>query len=418
MSAAVETYRDDLEATYAVDFSRDREPMKARKRFPEYRRKGGAPSRVSGMHCRRSKRWTWGSGRGARVLNMRAFAGAVAFAVASIASSVMGVTIDMKTIGDPKNAGAAATAGAPGGPYGSVDYVYELATFETTNAQYVEFLNAVGANNPNGIYDPQMDSDPTGGIVQSGTPGSYTYSLKPANGMMNGNGNTPVNFVSWFSAARFANWLHNGQTTDPNSLEDGSYTLNGQTGGPLPSRNQQATYVLPTLNEWIKGGFHTGGLAATDYTTWATNSNSKPTADVNNVTLANVANYGGIAAGSTGPLDVGSYTNSLSHYGLYEMMGNVAEMTETTGSNPNRWTAMSGSFGTANASLASFNLTLGFAPTYVGGGARTAQIGFRLAKVEPVPEPGTIALAGVGLAGLAGLEWKRRRKVKATRLAA
>jgi formylglycine-generating enzyme required for sulfatase activity len=376
MSAAVETYRDDVEATYAVDFSRDREPMKARKRFPEYRRKGGAPTRVSGMHCRRSKRWTWGSGRGARVLNMRAFAGAVAFAVASIASSVMGVTIDMKTIGDPNNLGAAASAGAPGGPYGSVGYVYELATFETTNAQYVDFLNAVGASNPNGIYDPRMDSDPTGGIVQSGSPGSYTYSLKPANGVGSGNGNTPVNFVSWFSAARFANWLHNGQSGDPNLIEIGSYSLNGQTSGALPSRSPLATYVLPTLNEWIKGGFHTGGLAPTDY------------------------------------------TNSLSHYGLYEMMGNVAEMTETTGSNPNRWTAMSGSFGTANASLASFNLTLGFAPTYVGGGARTAQIGFRLAKVEPVPEPGTIALAGVGIAGLAGLEWKRRRKVKAARLAA
>ncbi len=418
MSAAVETYRDDVEATYAVDFSRDREPMKARKRFPEYRRKGGAPTRVSGMHCRRSKRWTWGSGRGARVLNMRAFAGAVAFAVASIASSVMGVTIDMKTIGDPNNLGAAASAGAPGGPYGSVGYVYELATFETTNAQYVDFLNAVGASNPNGIYDPRMDSDPTGGIVQSGSPGSYTYSLKPANGVGSGNGNTPVNFVSWFSAARFANWLHNGQSGDPNLIEIGSYSLNGQTSGALPSRSPLATYVLPTLNEWIKGGFHTGGLAPTDYTTWATNSNTKPTSDINNVTLANVANYGGSTLGTTGPLEVGSYTNSLSHYGLYEMMGNVAEMTETTGSNPNRWTAMSGSFGTANASLASFNLTLGFAPTYVGGGARTAQIGFRLAKVEPVPEPGTIALAGVGIAGLAGLEWKRRRKVKAARLAA
>ena len=66
MSAAVDTYRDEMEATYAVDFSRDREPTKARSRFPEYRRRGGAPTRVSGMHCRRNKRWTWGSGRGAR----------------------------------------------------------------------------------------------------------------------------------------------------------------------------------------------------------------------------------------------------------------------------------------------------------------------------------------------------------------
>jgi len=46
MSAAVETYRDEMEATYAVDCSRGREPVKSRRRHPEYRRSGGAPTRV------------------------------------------------------------------------------------------------------------------------------------------------------------------------------------------------------------------------------------------------------------------------------------------------------------------------------------------------------------------------------------
>jgi hypothetical protein len=35
-----------------------------------------------------------------------------------------------------------------------------------------------------------------------------------------------------------------------------------------------------------------------------------------------------------------------------------------------------------------------------------------------VPEPSTMGLAGAGVAGLAGLEWNRRRKAKARRLAA
>ena len=43
MSAAVETYRDDVEATYAVDFSRDREPIKARKRHPRIPPQGRCP---------------------------------------------------------------------------------------------------------------------------------------------------------------------------------------------------------------------------------------------------------------------------------------------------------------------------------------------------------------------------------------
>jgi hypothetical protein len=39
----------------------------------------------------------------------------------------------------------------------------------------------------------------------------------------------------------------------------------------------------------------------------------------------------------------------------------------------------------------------------------TSQVGFRIAAV---PEPATIALAGVGIAGLAGLDWMKRRKKK------
>jgi len=410
MSAHVENYRDEMEATYAVDFSRGRETLKSRKRFPEYRRKGGAPAGVNGMHCRRNKRWTWGSGRGARVLNLRAFAGALAFALASAASSVMGVTIDLRPIGHAGN-----SANSFG--YGAVPYTYDIGTYETTNQQYVDFLNAVGQTNPNAIYDSRMSSDANGGIVQSGTTGSFTYAVKSGNNLMGvPYANVPVTFVNWFSAARFVNWLHNGQTTSPSSIETGSYTLNNQTSGAIPARNAGATYVLPTVDEWMKAGFFNG--TSSTWTNWATNSNTRPTANVSNAALANVANYSNGTA-FKGPLAVGSYSNSRSSYGLYEMMGNVAEMTETRNpASSSQWTAMSGSFSTQTGSLASFNQSLGLnTPTYVGVGQRTAQIGFRVAHVA-VPEPGTVALAGAGLAGVAGLGWNRRRKAKVARVAA
>jgi sulfatase modifying factor 1 len=404
MSAAVDTYRDDVEATYAVDFSRDREPIKARKRFPEYRRKGGAPTRVNGMHCRRSKRWSWGSGRGARMLNLRAFAGAVAFAVASVASTVLGVTIDYATIGNPGNPGNAASS--PAG-LGAVSDLFLMSTKEVTNAQYAEFLNAVGASNTNSVYNANMGSNVAGGIVQSGSPGSFTYAVKGGTGPAGSTyASMPVNFVSWYSAARFVNWLANGQQTGPAgtaSMETGSYTLNNAISGNVPTRNGGATVFLPSVNEWYKAAFYSG--AGSVYTTYQTNSNTAPTGSLN-FALANQANFNNVAASATA---VASYTATQSAYGLYDMMGNVTEYLDTVNpSNAAQAARVGGNFTTLTSQLTLVNAT---APILYGGtGATVNNLGFRVAAV---PEPSTIALAGVGIASLAGYEWSRRRKAKA-----
>ena len=406
MSAAVENYRDEMSVSYAVDFNRDREPTQKRSRFPDYRRKGSAPARVSGMHCRRNKKWTWGSGRGARTLNARAFASSMAFALVSLAATAFGVTIDYTPV---NNAGNAANTNG----WGAVSNVFKIAKYETSNEQYKDFLNKVDASgtNPNGVYNAQMGSDSLGGItfnaggssgakytVKTGTsPGGVAYT------------NMPVLFTTWFSAARFTNWLQNGQQTNSSSMETGAYTLNNQTSGNIPARNAGATDFLPSRDEWYKAGFYDGNTVA--YKTWPTDSNAQPTNTVSNLTLANVANYGSTSTPTLSPISVGSYINTTSPYGAFDMFGNATEYTDTagTGADLGRPQVFSGSWATTVASAGSWNSTA--AGIFRSSTTATGQVGFRVAAV---PEPATIALASVGIASLAGLDWMKRRKKKAT----
>jgi formylglycine-generating enzyme required for sulfatase activity len=401
-------YHDEMEVSYAVDFGRDREPKQNRSRHPEYRRKGSAPARVNGMHCRRNKRWTWGSGRGARMQNVRAFAGCLAFAVASLAASVFAapVNINFGTVGDPGNTGNGASS--PSG-LGAVSQVFKMATTETTNSQYMAFLNAVDPNgtNPNSIYNGLMGSNGLGGInFNAGNASGSKYSVKsgaPAGAPAGTSyGSMPVNFVTWFSAARFVNWLHNGQVSGTAAMETGAYTLNGATSGAIAARNPGAQVFLPSQNEWYKAAFYNGS----SYTTYATNSNTAPTQTVSNVSLANAANFGNT---SGSPINVGSYVNSASGYSMYDMFGNVGEMTDTASGSS--YVQVGGGFA---GILTAWTATS--AQAFRLSTAANTSNGFRVAAV---PEPGTIALAGMGIAGLAGLDWmKRRKKRMAARQAA
>src|SRR5262249_36788583 len=69
-------------------------------------------------------------------------------------------------------------------------------------------------------------------------------------------------YVSWGDAARFANWLHNGQPTGPqnaSTTEDGAYTLNGATSSAALmaiTRNAGGRWFIPTENEWYKAAYY------------------------------------------------------------------------------------------------------------------------------------------------------------------
>ena len=167
------------------------------------------------------------------------------------------ISLDTVFVGDPNN--NADTTGM-----GSVGYGYHIETCEVRNTQYVAFLNAKGATNPHEIYNISMTNSSIGGINRSGSQGSYTYTVK------SGFENKPVNFVSFWSAARFANWLTNGQGTG--DTESGVYNLNGVSIPVNTDITRDAAawsaggVAIASEDEWYKAAYFSGQPAPGDWT--------------------------------------------------------------------------------------------------------------------------------------------------------
>jgi len=184
----------------------------------------------------------------------------VGFRVATIASSPV---FEYGTVGDINNQNDSAGIG-------SVSYEFKMGKFEITNTEYVEFLNSIAVTDTYDAYSSLMSLD-RGGILRSGTNGSYSYSVKT------NYGNKPATCVNWYNAARYCNWLQNGKpsgTQDNTTTEDGAYQLTGNTG--MPSREFGATYFIPTADEWQKAAFYKSGSTNAGYWDYATQSDTAP----------------------------------------------------------------------------------------------------------------------------------------------
>jgi len=332
-------------------------------------------------------------------------AAAVFFAVATHLPA--DVLIPTVPVGDPGNA-------ADNTGYGSVAQPYRIGTYEVTTGQYTAFLNAVAQTDTYGLYNPAM-GDPIGelgcNIQRSGSPGSYTYRVATQETEPEW-ANRPVNYVSFWDAARFANWLQNGQpglTTpvpqDANSTERGTYTLDGYTGsdGRTISRNAGAIWFIPSENEWYKGAYFdpskSGGAGYWDYPT-KTDDPSPPVAEVppGRSEPPGSANYNNVGDGTHSLTEVGAYSQSGSPYGTFDQGGNVWEWNESLMSAPERG-LRGGSHGDVPSQLQASSRHPGYYPyiTY-------EHIGFR---VGSTPEPGGIAMLVSGTAAL--FIWWRRR---------
>ena len=310
------------------------------------------------------------------------------------------VTIDMVPVGNPGNTND--TTG-----YGSVAETFLVGKYEITNAQWIEFLAAKAAlGDPYGLYNTEMVGD-YAGIARGGSgiaADPYVYSLKGNDANWN---DRPVNYVSFWDAARFCNWMHNGQ--GDGDTETGAYTLNGYNGSEGHSivRNTGAKWFIPSENEWYKAAYHKNDGATGNYWDYPTESDSQPGRDVSEATNpGNNANYTGDPLPIDSPYyltSAGEFELSASPYGTFDQGGNVTEWTDTgvlLGGNRHRRFFRGGAYGDHVSSLYSAT-QINTAPNY-----ECAALGFRVASA--VPEPSGLVLlvmAGVAVA----IIWRRRR---------
>jgi formylglycine-generating enzyme required for sulfatase activity len=235
------------------------------------------------------------------------FISGVSFADIFAAGTANEFTIDFVTIsgdsGDLGNWPAGSGFTFSGVNHGD----YRIGVYEITNDQWTKFENEYGVvwGNPKYAYD--MDSTSTGT-------------------------NIPTNYVSWYEAAQFVNWLnvstnHQAAYKFTGTQGTSNYTFDvwdasEAWGGTNLYRHKDAYYFLPTQEEWVKAAYWNG----TSLQTYATKAGES-------LYLGNGSN-GGWAYYDTswdtvidGGWDVGSGSEELN--GTYDMMGNMSEWMES-----------------------------------------------------------------------------------------
>jgi formylglycine-generating enzyme required for sulfatase activity len=330
------------------------------------------------------------------------------------------ITIPTVPVGNVGNIGDPHPNGH--GPFGAVEYNYRIGTYEVTVGQYAEFLNAVAKTDTYALYNTSMAGSlffNVPHIVRSGVSGDYSYSVV-------GSPNKPITYVNWGDAARFANWMHNGQPTgsqDASTTESGAYELNGAltiAALSLVTRASNATWFIPTEDEWYKAAFHMNDGATGNYWDYPTSTNAVPYSDqppgTGSPTMSNSANFfkndaitngyddGYAVTGMTNRsnivdylTDVGAYSASSSPYGTFDQGGNVWEWNETIDDTARG--VRGGSWDTDSFPLLA---TSGYSlyPTLEG-----PHHGFRLATVA---EPSSVTLIAAGIVLLVAFGRRKR----------
>jgi len=307
---------------------------------------------------------------------------------------------DWVTVGDPGNRAATFDEGSFSNEgRGSVDYAYRLSRTEVTVAQHRAFLVAI---------EPFVDdwSDDVRS-VQEWFGQRMNTSLQITPGWENA-----ATTMSYYTAARFCNWLHNGQVSEAWAFESGAYDV--ASFGTFDAdgiatdrliRQEGARFWIPNRDEWIKGVFWDptkdgeGG-----YWTFPDGSDT-----------ALVPGFPGYPGAQTSagpgdwnnplytiPIDAGSYPGTASFWGVLDASGGSSEWIEAS------QLLSFGPFvdGTGSNRSPTNSFILGDRLSFVGDRTlRPRDVFFGLRLASQVPSPGVVTIA---IGALCCVRWNRR----------
>jgi hypothetical protein len=303
-----------------------------------------------------------------------------AAAICSTALAVPDYGHEWRTIGDPGNPPTDFATKHPNfpRPLGAVDYEYRLTRTEVTYAQQLEFLNA---------YGPYMEQ----GTGELRGWGEISYFGMGANGpiwdLNVGSENRPGKMSArlWM---RYCNWLHNDQALTEDAFESGAYdasTFGTDADGNLTdqmTRSPGARFWIPSIDEWVKGGYwdpNRYGEGEGGYWRYPYMSDEPP--------IPGPPEEGGQTNAVPGdvPLDVGSYPDAQTPWGLLDYSGGQMELAERI--NDVFYLKMGSNVGSHAASLDRLGR--------FGSAIAISGVGLRVASVVPSPGSGALlALAG------------------------
>ncbi len=271
---------------------------------------------------------------------------------------------------------------------GAVDYTYRISTTEVTVGQYFEFVEAYlpyyEANTGN-IFG---SSDFTGGLIRTASGHAH---------IRDGISENRAAEMSWEYAARYVNWLHNGKATNEAAFETGVYDTSTFTQNDDGSWNHQlthnpgASFWIPTRDEMTKAAYWDPSKNNGEGGYWLFPGSS------DDELIPGLERNAGDR--DSYPLDVGSFPDIQSPWGLLDVAGGVSEWLETIDTGPFvRFAHGSDWSDITYGDLLPLD-TIGYGTP---SGATNGSFGLRLASV---PAPGTLAIIGLTTA----LAIRRRR---------